>query len=642
MKRQHPVGFSVGAVSRCLAGFVLVAALGASASCGESTYRLSTFQFNTNHPMEVVSVFPAVRGEDGTYQRQCESLDGDGNAAVADSLLFSIVLNGTLRDGDSNRDLDDSIRPGDLLKVDPSTRNVVEIGITIVEDDFEVELECLEPYPDPDMQGSAECQGRMASPRNEPERLDYRSHFDLTLRPSTSDKDAMAVAILVDQSGSMRGFITEDEGLEAKPDSPFEGGDFKVRATDPDRHSLSAVKQFASLLNANDRLGVFQFGEAVGDTARIVCDLSPEKDEATRRRECFGINRTVVFGCSSAEIQKGCQLKGTDFMKLQANARGRTPLWSAVEDVYRFMRDEVDAQVRHVIVITDGPDTCHPDSPDFQPVLRRYKNGKYLEFKQDGACSNVSFDELLATLEVDIRDTQGALLPSNQVPVHVSFLQLQAMGYRDRDPRQQEVACRTGGHYLFVNAWDLPRETGSSEPPLGTALRELAVPRLRGMLAGAWTLAVDVPDLATRHLQPGSEMAVAGTIRMQKGQVTPDAQYDLRVGYVDPFDLGNHIPRLDQRVAFRIPCGASDSCDWYPQDECSQVACRAGDAVCAPTHAPEQAACGTGGACCWGGCLTPGDCTTGFDALCNPIPAEDGTACTAGVCCSGTCQASCM
>ncbi len=617
-------------------------ALGALGACNPSWEgRLTTFSPNPLHPIEFISVFPAVRSADGTYERQCTTTDLDGNAVTVDSLLFSITLLGTDPNTD---DVDNSIRPGDLVKKSATERNEVAVGDTVTESNFEVEISCLETYPDPDLTGAADCQLGKSVPKASPQKLDYRSYYDPsspTLRPPSSEKDSMAIAFLIDQSGSMKGFVTPEDGYEATVASPWEGGDFKSRASDPDSYRTSAVKSFVSLLNVNDRTGVFQFGEVVGANAKIVCDLSTDKDEATRRRDCFGVNRQAVFGCSADEIAQGCQLKGTDFTKLQISARGRTPLWAAVEDVYNFMRNDVDTRVRHIVVVTDGPDTCHPDSPDYMPTLRQYKGNKYIEFQQDNACSTVSFLQFLATLEADLKNADGQALATNLVPVHISFIQFQSMGYHDRDPRQQEVACRTGGHYIFINSGDFEKET-TGESPLRQALVLQAVPRLRSAMAGSWTLAVDVPDLALGRLPLGSEMAVGGQISMFAGAVTPNAQFDLRVGYVESAATGAGIPRLDMRGSFRIPCGAGDSCSWYGgAGDCGAVACRAGDAVCMPSFVEDQTSCGTGGACCWGECLTPAsECLT-FDALCNPVNKADDTTCSAGVCCGGVCQATC-
>ncbi len=633
MTRSH-LGRRVRWVAPWLGAALLL--LGALGACN---YRwvavLSTFQFKS---MDVLSVFPAHRDETGNYERQCTPAD-HANATV-NSLLYSVNLVGTEVGGtdvSTESDKDTSIRPGDLVKKGTNQRAVVQVGETISEADFRVDVECLESYPDVDLTGVAACQGVVGPRDATPQKLNYRSYFTNEYRPSASDRDAMAIAVLVDQSGSMKGFVETETDLEVMGGSsgPWDPVNFKAHASDPDGQRLTAIKSFFSLLNPNDRAGVFQFGETVGSTPKIVCDIAGAKED-DRRRDCFGANRTVVFGCTTAEKAAGCTLTGKDFTTLGVNAKGRTPLWAAVSDVYSYMKSGVGSRVRHMVVITDGPDTCHPDSPDFQPVLRQKKAGKYVEFKQDNACAETSFENFLTVLEADLKDGEGKYLPANEVPVHVSFIQFQALGYKDRDPRQQEIACRTGGHYTFINAQDL--QTGTSAESLRSALL-MAVQRLRGALAGAWTLAVDVPDLAIGRLPLGSELAVGGVVKLLSGDLTPDAQYDLRVGYVAPTG-GQNIPGLDLRGAIRIPCAAGDSCAWYPAvDDCSSVACRGGDQICTTTQKPDDTVCGTDGACCWASCLTSTDDCKVYDALCNLVNAADLTTCATGVCCSGACTA---
>ncbi len=639
MTRSH-LGRRVRWVAPWLGAALLL--LGALGACN---YRwvavLSTFQFKS---MDVLSVFPAHRDDAGNYERQCTpaATTADGKPVVVNSLLYSVNLVGTEvggSDTSTESDNDTSIRPGDLVKKGTSQRAVVTVGDTITEAQFRVDVECLETYPDPDLIGNAECQGVVGPRAATPQKLNYRSYFTTEYRPSPSDSNAMAIAVLVDQSGSMKGFVETESNLEVIGNSsgPWDPVNFKNHASDPDGQRLTAIKSFFSLLNPNDRAGVFQFGESIGSTPKIVCDLSTGETEDIRRRDCFGSNRNVVFGCNSTEKAAGCTLTGKDFTSLGVNAKGRTPLWAGVLDVYKFMKNSVGSKVRHIVVIGDGPDTCHPDSPDFQPTLRQKKNGKYVEFKQDNACAETGYEDFMTLLEADLKDGSGNYLPANLVPVHVSFIQFQALGYLDRDPRQQEIACRTGGHYTFINAQDLA--AGSSGESLRSALL-MAVQRLRGALAGAWTLAVDVPDLAIGRLALGSELAVGGYIKLLSGTLTPDAQVDLRVGYVDSSAAGQNIPKLDMRGSIRVPCAAGDSCAWFTgAGDCTTVACRGGDQLCAVSDKVDTTTCGTGGACCWASCVTPADDCKAFDALCNPVNAANGKTCSTGICCAGACTA---
>lgn len=573
---------------------------------GACNYRwvavLSTFQFKT---MEFVSAFPAHRDAEGNYERQCIPEPG----RKANALLFSVNMVGTetnVTGGDpSDKDNDTSIRPGDLVKKGASDRAAVREGDTITTGHFVLDIDCLESYPDSDLAGNAECQGSSGPQDVEPNQLAYRRLFQDVYRPSPKERDALAVAIMLDQSGSMKGFVDAESLLEVigGNSGPWQP-DFGKDGTDPDNTRFTAVKSFMALLNANDRAAIFEFSETTGQNAKIVCDLLPDGTEEQRRTECFGSNHKLFTN-------------STAFSALQGSPKGRTPLWQSLADVYGFMRDQGRAEVRHIIVITDGPDTCHPSSPDFRDTMRWFKGGKYTPLNQP-SCSEIDYDHFLDVLMADMKDGSGNWIPQAELPVHIHFVQIQAPGYRERDARQQEVACLTGGHYAFINAQDLSSLGANASRALQTAISG-SMQRLRGSLAGNWTLAVDLADLANDRLPMGANVAVQGTIKLLDGPVTPEAQSMLRVGYVDATSSANSIPTLDLRGAFRVPCEAGDSCEWYPLDDegCENRACRAADRVCASSWKDTGTACGEDHSCCWGECQTFDDSCATRDGLCN-------------------------
>lgn len=595
---------------------------------GACNYRwvavLSTFQFKT---MEFVSVFPAYRDGQGNYERQCSPADGRG--LQPNALVFSMNMVGTEKNvtGDpSEKDNDTSIRPGDLVKKGATDRAAVREGDTITSRHFLVDIDCLESYPDADLATEAACQG-IAGPQDvEPNQMTYRRLFQDVYRPSPKDRDAMAVAIMLDQSGSMKGFVDSESLLEVigGNSGPWDPVNWKEAGTDPDSIRFTAVRSFFNLLNGNDRAAIFEFSEPTGQGAKVVCDLLKDGAEEQRRQECFGSNHKLSTNSAA-------------FNALQGSPKGRTPLWSAVADVYGFMRDKGRADVRHIIVITDGPDTCHPSSPDFRDQIRWFRNGAYQPLNQP-SCADTGFDDFMAVLMADLKEPSGAFKPMEELPVHISFIQLQATGYRERDARQQEVACLTGGHYIFINAQDLVK-TGTIAKSLQTAIGA-AMQKLRGALAGTWTVAIDLPDLANNRLPMGANIAVQGAIKLLDGPVTPEAQTALRVGYIDTSSSANSIPTLDLRGAFRVPCQAGDSCDWYPLEVpgCENRACRAADQVCAKSWKPENTSCGTDESCCWGECQELSECET-RDALCNVTAKPDKTTTcgAAGICCAGAC-----
>jgi len=80
---------------------------------------------------------------------------------------------------------------------------------------------------------------------------------------------------------------------------------------------------------------------------------------------------------------------------------------------------------------------------------------------------------------------------------------MQSRGYPDVDPAQQQIACLTGGHYMFINANGLPASKDDSgvsqdlwygQHPLQVAL-QTAVTRFRGSIAGSWKAGIRLAAL---------------------------------------------------------------------------------------------------------------------------------------------------
>jgi len=195
----------------------------------------------------------------------------------------------------------------------------------------------------------------------------------------------------------------------------------------------------------------------------------------------------------------------------------------ALKDVYDFI-GKSGVPVKHIVVINDGPDTCHPDSPDFLPSVRYFRTGT-MEWEignQASACSDTSYQDFLNHIAKDVYDDDGNLKPIDQIPVHVTFIQMQSKGYPMIDPAQQEVACLTGGHYTWINSNSFPLSNENRQDelvmwggqhPLGLAL-ESAVNKFRNSMAGVWRMAIKVNDLANQFpksnvmMQPSIELAV--------------------------------------------------------------------------------------------------------------------------------------
>jgi hypothetical protein len=652
MKRIH-----VGGSFRTLVatGALLAIAAALAGACNYHWYPYgTTYQLSR---VEVAGAFPAVKkkvqdpvkkGEVERWVRVCEG------EVEPEGVIFNVNFVGTQTDKPDQfvGDMDVSMRPGDVVKTTGQKtatqhRFVLEEDYTIRAEDFDVYLECLDPYPDVD--GQCDATHGVAAPggvqRQPPSQFRYAGLFapdqDGFYKRTFNEDNSMGVAVLIDQSGSMKGYVDKDSFVEVTPTmtKAWNGSAFGMDASDKNNQRLAAVAQLlsAQTLNAKDKAIVFQYGEKVStEGAKVVCYNPSGATEEQLRRECFGTNRDLVLTPPTGQDQ-------SELDKLQPLAKGRTPLWAAVKDVYQFMQcprnDDAGAcvptKVSHVIVIGDGPDTCAEDSPDFLPkVVYRTKTtaDSPREVGGQGKCSNVGYDEVRDLVKADLAD------PTKH-PVHFSFIQFQSKGYVERDPLQQEFACLTGGQYVFLNTQygGIGGEGGSTSSVNEQALEAVlknAVMKVRNTLAGTWEMGVNLPDLTSSVLPRGAQIALWGVITLKYDQdkennlSLTDKMAMIGVGATDideELAEAGGLPKFDRRPAVRLPCGAGDSCDWYPLyataqevqsvppyfqmfDGCHPKACGDTTMTCGVGHADATTACTTPtdpanpGVCCGQGC----------------------------------------
>ena len=647
-------------------GAVLAAGCLVSA-CNYHWYPLPvTYQLQAEAPIQVVSAVPAVEVSAGHYAPQCTG------EKAATSVLLTLNILGSNVSG-ATADKDTSMRVGDFVKTfgvdhhltltlpDPVTGQ----GGTITTNSFELELDCIEAYPDKDLTSNQECStdtgvgsGLPGSvvPIGAPSGVDYQAFLvdsvGQPLRPDPSETGHIGVAVLIDQSGSMKGRVDLESFQEVDPSTGAMIA--KDAASDLLSQRVTMVEDLVGTplgngyLNPGDRAIVFAYGEQVSTSgAKVMCQNTADLPEEQARAQCYGTDRSRV-----------------DYDRLNngADTKGRTPLWAAVKDAYEFMRQAPDTKVRHVVVIGDGPDTCAPDSPDFRGKLRFTDASGKLQVIEQGLCSAVGYRDLRDEVLADLSDASAPR-------VHVSFIQIQAPGYKDRDPLQQEVACLTGGQYVFINSEDLPKGTVTGTSGQAQPLREAlgdALHAIRYTFAGSWRLAVDVPSLVDPHLPRGAEVGISGVVTLKgsaTGLKTTDEACLVRVGQAT--EAGGI---LDKRVSIRLPCAAEDSCAWLEAPACGAAACADPLATCksAPvadgTACDDGLACTTGDACVLGVCGGKGGATgtagvscddhnpctnhDSFDATgrCWGTAVGDGTACNDGnsctmddVCASGVC-----
>lgn len=619
--------------------FLAVAALTLLAVLGGCNYDWTFYRNSfTGSKLEFVSVVPAHREDDGTYTRQCVY---DPSRKV-DSVLMSFALVGAgLSSDSSTKDTDTAIRPGDMVKAPDGDRVIVELASdseeprAVSEDSFNVKISCLDPYPlawETKTPTSSEIKcGKSESIDGSPDQITWTNNLSdgtLRLRP---EKSGISVAIMVDQSGSMKGYVEPNSFAEISIDSKVNMANFATRATDYAAFRTTTIQALMRQLNNGDRAGIFQFSENVSDAeAKILCD-GTYATEAEARSACFGINRAI--------------LNSSLLSSLQSEAKGRTPLWQSVKDVYQYLKEnETSSLARHIFIITDGPDTCARNSPNFLPFVRWARaTGPWLSEDQDDSCSDVAWEDFRDFIWDDVMNEDGTPKPYNEIPVHISIVQMQARGYPEVDPAQQEVACLTGGHYRFINASDLPGSNIVIEDgnhPLQDALTAAAT-RFRLSLSGAWQAAKKVNDLSDGSLTAGSVIAVDGEIGVVGGDTSlfPDSMKTTMTKKT--------ITDVDTRGSFVIPSGGQDlQCEWMPlmwadKDDAKAEECRVAflsdkTDVCTNGDADFGTVCATG-TCCYGLCTPAAPECQVLDELCNYDPVEDGTPCTGGTCDEGIC-----
>lgn len=231
-----------------------------------------------------------------------------------------------------------------------------------------------------------------------------------------------------------------------------------------------------------------------------------------------------------------------------------------------------------MIVLTDGPDTCNPESDTYQHCFDYSAVGTGPQ-AQSPCTNSSSYAQAKAAVQ--------AYLDSGKQDVHISFVHFQSPGYHAQDPRMQEIACLTGGHYLFINTNQIASNTGTRKDAIVGAIE-----KIRYTLGGYWSLVSDIPvltdDVASK---PGRGFAIQGVMGMGTTPFLHTEQaVTLAVGGGD---------NVDRRLPFMKPCTSDDQCEGGGADECG-MRCDPESGLCAAPKAGSS--CGGDGVCCAGTC----------------------------------------
>jgi len=510
----------------------------------------------------IVSANPATKDSQGNWVRQCDP-------GPAEGIIANVAFISTQRNDETDRDL--GIRPGDVID-----SRVIQGGLPddinlTNEGNLSLSVDCIDPQPHPNPSGPA-CQG--ATPSFNLEQVRYAAN-------NASRTAGHNILILIDESGSISGIVDPArDNLEARPDSFPVPGNFGQLGSDRANLRIATVKRLIRNLNPDrDRFGVLAFSETFSSQMRVPCTES-QGDLRGDLDACFGARNTDIWTAQA----------GLDSLN---DAAGRSPLWRAVDFAYSYLREKDDrTRGNHIIVLTDGPDTCSV-SEAMTPC--------------ESACSTTGVEDVLNKIKADQANP-------NAPAIRVHFVQFESIGYPGRDPRQVEVSCVSGGHYQHINSNAFPRaQTGPFEDALSTAILNI-----RYMLSGHWELASGVPAYASpaappTGTRPGSLYALNGllTVGRSTRMVGADTPFPFGIGQGAQAD---QAPNWDRRPVLRKPCTTDAECGASGTAEGCTIICSSETFTCpggatgitAPDTFPCTPSAGGSGFCCEGECLGAG------------------------------------
>jgi hypothetical protein len=353
----------------------------------------------------------------------------------------------------------------------------------------------------------------------------------------------VGVAILIDQSGSTSGLVDPDSCLEGKAGSHDFGTNFSTCASDSNSLRLSAAKNLIQQMNGTDPVIVFSFGENQTPNVGVVCDVPGVDDETNPflLENCYSTDKSYAIGDAASGT-----LGAVD--KLQGKGGGRSNLWTAVDQVWDYMIEKGET-ARHIVVITDGPDTCDAESEAFQHCFDIEVMGAGPA--SQAACTNT---QSFVAVRTKIEESVASGKPNS----HVSFLHFQSKAYPDIDPRMQQVSCLTGGQYQFLNFNQIAPNGSDRKKALNNATT-----RLRYTMGGVWSLVADIaaltgdPSSGDAVVNKGATYSLAGSVSMKSSPLKEGESLS---------SFGTGAGNLDERLHVTRSCvpdpdsGEGDDC----------------------------------------------------------------------------------
>ncbi len=493
---------------------------------------------------------------------------------------FNLISTARKPRDDGFVDRDRQIREG----LDVVDDKQIIIGSTVNVEDFDLSVNCISSHSGGDQGGN--CAGSDPSDTVDASGLVYVDRVNGEPRGTS-----IGVAILVDQSGSTLGAgdglvpagALRPTCIEGKPDA-YDAASLQDCASDSEELRLQAAKTLLKDLNSNDRSIVFQFNEDVG--VKIVCDAdAPAATEEQKGKECYTTRREKFFG---GLVDDDFYIDQLSDQVLGSRGVGRSNLWSALDLGFDYMKLQGEV-ARHIVVVTDGTDTCTAESTDFQHCFTNNGAGEG-PTAQSPCASAVSFNALRTKVEAYIAERRANQQPND---LHLSFVHFQSPGYPEHDARMQQLACLTGGNYTFINSNRLSSERAE--------VMTEAMTRLRYSLSGHWGVVTGIseytadPVTSAAASPKGDDYALAGQLTLKKDVVT-------KTDEIVPFIFDGN---LDGRLPVVRPCQADADCGTGAGAVCG-IRCDPESKLCI---APAQGSpCGVGNVCCAGDCVTQPVC----------------------------------
>ena len=579
----------------------------------------STAKFNIQDrkftAVQTVTTFPIHIAPNGNISRVCGApLDGSAPLAV-NGLQFAVNMIGTkVLKSSCESDLDQSVKEGERIEQLVVTTKAAQRTVAV--NNWKLQLDCV---------GTRDGSTSGCNGIDPPDQTAHSVRY-VSTAPRCVEGDpttVQRVAIVMDHSGSTSGQVTPvdfgqgEVGIEEPPDEVVLGPNFKDFVSDPFNARIEAARLLIDRLTSNDRVISYYFDEtkvAVACSSARACDGGAKAGQAcntnsdcTSNGESYNCadqladnltDKNKYQQMSQDEQEQNCfgaktAPKADNKTGLALNARlggeGRAPVWAALEEAYDFFRfrNGSGSGQEHIVLFTDGPDTCTPDE-DFN--WRELDANSPATSKCRTSCIqfNSAFKSLVERMNQD------------QFPIRIHVVQFQSSGYKQPDPRLYDLACLSGGTYQFINTEQFPK--AKSDNFLNT-LNEAAF-RVRSALSGQWLVNFELPGLANSS---ASDPAPLGKMIAVKGQLTfenPDFK-SLASAYdpTSPSKPHQFIVNgdVDGRLMFRKACRDSSECGG--SDPCGAMRCNS-KGLCEPDPAKDRMPCQDNKMCCGGICST--------------------------------------